>query len=63
MIYNRQGWVLLSMLFVELFIAPRKNVKNREISGGISTGSMSLLQKSGESAKIGELITKHDHDS
>jgi hypothetical protein len=26
-------------------------------------GSMSLLQKSGESAKIGELITKHDHDS
>lgn len=43
MIYNRQGWALLSMLLLESFVIPRKAVKSEEIAEGISTGALLAL--------------------
>ena len=43
MIYNRQGWVLLSMLYVELFIFHRKNMPPQETKDGLSSGILLAL--------------------
>jgi len=43
MLYNRQGWVLLSMLCVELFIFNRKTTKSQEIWSGLSSSILLTL--------------------
>jgi hypothetical protein len=43
MLYNRQGWVLLSMLCVELFIFNRKTTKSQEIWSGLSSSVLLAL--------------------
>ena len=44
MLYNRQGFVLLSMLLVELFISPRASVRSKNLLlGGLSSGILLAL--------------------
>jgi hypothetical protein len=43
MLYNRQGFVLFSMLLVELFISPRASVRHKYFFSGLSSGILLAL--------------------
>ena len=43
MLYNRQGWALLSMLFIEILVFHRKAIQPREVLRGVSSGILLAL--------------------
>jgi hypothetical protein len=43
MLYNRQGYVLLSMLLIELLILPRKEQRINSLKSGVTTGALMAL--------------------
>jgi hypothetical protein len=43
MLYNRQGYVLLAMLMIELLISSRKDLRSNSLKSGITTGILLSL--------------------